>query len=111
MIRPATGRVNTLELAPGQGSTVNGMEQEPPERLLTVGVMARRSGLTAKALRHYHRVGLLRSLALPLDQVRTAVQAWRDGDSAATDQVIRRHRRLLDACVSRLAAGSPGLSR
>ena len=69
--------------------------------------MARRSGLTAKALRHYHRVGLLspaavddatgcrlytseqvaearlvqllRSLDLPLDQVRAAISAWKKG--------------------------------
>jgi DNA-binding transcriptional MerR regulator len=80
------------------------MEQEPPEALLTVGLVARRRGLTAKALRHYDRVKLLRpaavdlatgyrlyrgdqvaearlvhllrSLDLPLDQVRTVVAAW-----------------------------------
>ena len=36
------------------------MEREGPDGLLTVGLVARRSGLTAKALRHYDRVGLLR---------------------------------------------------
>jgi len=83
------------------------MEREAPGVLLTVGLVARRSGLTAKALRHYDRigllrparvddatgyrlyrsdqvaearlVGLLRSLDLPLDQVRTAVLAWKSG--------------------------------
>jgi len=111
-------------------------QQEPPDGLhgphglLTVGVMARRSGLTAKALRHYHRVGLLRpaavakttgyrlytrdqvaqarlvqllrSLDLPLDQVRAAVAAWQDGDHQTVDELIRRHRQRLDARVTRL---------
>ena len=36
------------------------MEREGPDGLLTVGLVARRSGLTAKARRHYDRVGLLR---------------------------------------------------
>lgn len=40
------------------------MGQEAPEVLLTVGLMARRSGLTVKALRHYDRVGLLRPVAV-----------------------------------------------
>jgi DNA-binding transcriptional MerR regulator len=125
-----------LEAAPGEGSTVIRMDAEPPpaagspEALLTVGQVASRSGLTAKALRHYDRisllrpahvdaangyrlyrsdqvaearlVGLLRSLDLPLDQVRTVVAAWKDGDSAAIDALIRQHRRQLDARVTRL---------
>jgi DNA-binding transcriptional MerR regulator len=106
------------------------MEQEAPDALLTVGLVARRSGLTAKALRHYDRigllrparaddatgyrfyrsdqvpearlVGLLRSLDLPLDQVRTAVAAWKNGDDTAVEQVIRQHRSRLDARVTRL---------
>jgi DNA-binding transcriptional MerR regulator len=106
------------------------MEQEAPDSLLTVGLVARRSGLTAKALRHYDRigllrpvrvdgatgyrlyhsdqvaeaqlVGLLRSLDLPLDQVRIAVAAWKDGDNAAIEHVVRRHRTRLDARVTRL---------
>jgi DNA-binding transcriptional MerR regulator len=109
---------------------VIGVGQEPAEGLLTVGLMARRSGLTAKALRHYDRVKLLRpatvdgttgyrlyrsdqvaearlvhllrSLDLPLDQVRTAVTAWKAGDAAAVSEVIRRHRCHLDARVTRL---------
>jgi len=76
------------------------------QELLTVGLMARRSGLAVKALRHYDRTGLLRpaavdgatgyrlyrgdqvaearlvrllrSLDLPLGQVRVAVAAWKD---------------------------------
>jgi DNA-binding transcriptional MerR regulator len=106
------------------------MEPEPGAGLLTVGLLARRSGLTTKALRHYDRVGLLRpaavdgatgyrryrgdqvaearlvgllrSLDLPLDQVRTAVAAWQAGDAAAVAAVIRRHRGHLDARVTRL---------
>jgi DNA-binding transcriptional MerR regulator len=98
--------------------------------LLTVGQVAGRSGLTAKALRHYDRigllrpahvdtangyrlyrsdqvaearlVGLLRSLDLPLDKVRTVVAAWKDGDSAAIEALIRQHRSQLDARVTRL---------
>jgi hypothetical protein len=49
-----------LEYALGEGFTVTGMEQEPPEGLLTVGLVARRSGLTAKALRHCDGIRLLR---------------------------------------------------
>lgn len=119
-----------VELALGEGSTVIGMGQEPAEGLLTVGLVARRSGLTAKALRHYDRVKLLRpaavdgvtgyrlyrgtqvaearlvhllrSLDLPLDQVRMAVTAWQAGDAAAVSEVIRAHRGHLDARVTRL---------
>jgi DNA-binding transcriptional MerR regulator len=36
------------------------VNQEPPEALLTVGLVASRSGLTPKALRHYDRIRLLR---------------------------------------------------
>jgi DNA-binding transcriptional MerR regulator len=109
---------------------VIGVDQESPDGLLTVGLVARRSGLTPKALRHYDRigllrpvhvdhgtgyrlydrgqvaearlVGLLRSLDLSLDQVRVAVAAWKSGDTAAIDAVIRVHRGRLDARVTRL---------
>jgi DNA-binding transcriptional MerR regulator len=98
--------------------------------LLTVGVMARRSGLTVKALRHYDRVGLLppvavdpatgyrlyhcdqvaearlvsllRSFDLPLSQVRTAIAAWHDGDGAAVERLVAEHQQRLDARVTRL---------
>ena len=106
------------------------MGPESAERLLTVGLVARRSGLTTKALRHYGRVKLLRpaavddatgyrlyrsdqvaearlvwllrSLDLPLDQGRTAVAAWKAGDAAAISEVIGRHQGHLDARVARL---------
>ncbi len=109
---------------------MTGMELQAPEALLTIGLMARCSGLTAKALRHYDRigllrpagvdpatgyrlyrgdqvaearlVGLLRSLDLPLDQVRTVVAAWQAGDGAAIEDVIRRHRARLDARAARV---------
>ena len=41
-------------------------------------------------------VGPLRSLDLPLDQVRTAVAAWKDGDNTGIEHVIRQHRTRLD---------------
>jgi DNA-binding transcriptional MerR regulator len=109
---------------------VVGVEREMQDSMLTVGVVARRSGLTAKALRHYDRigllrpvhvdaatgyrwyggdqvaearlVGLLRSLDLPLDEVRAAVAAWKNGDETAVRNVIRQHRTRLDARVTRL---------
>ena len=107
-----------------------GVEDDQTEALLTVGHMARRSGLTTKALRHYDRIGLLppayvdrgtgyrryrtdqvgqarlvqllRSLDLPLDQVRAAVAAWNSGDGAAVLRIVREHRRRLDARVTRM---------
>jgi DNA-binding transcriptional MerR regulator len=47
-------------------------------------------------------VHLLRSLDLPLDQVRAAVTAWKAGDAAAVSEVIRRHRCHPDAWLTRL---------
>ncbi len=107
-----------------------GVEQETPKGLLTVGRMARQSGLTTKALRHYDRIGLLRpavvdgatgyrryrgdqveqarlvqllrSLELPLDQVRAVVAAWAGGDVTAAELIIREHRRRIDSRVTRL---------
>jgi DNA-binding transcriptional MerR regulator len=106
------------------------MEPEAPDELLTVGLVAGQSGLTPKALRHYDRIGLLRpahvnhatgyrlyrgdqvaearlvhllrSLDLPLDQVRVAVAAWKNGDAPTIGEVVRRHRGRLDARVTRL---------
>jgi len=106
------------------------VEHESTYELLTVGNMARASGLTTKALRHYDRIGLLppavidggngyrryrgdqvaearlvqllRSLELPLDQVRTVVAAWTSGDTATAEGIIHRHRSRLDARVTRL---------
>jgi DNA-binding transcriptional MerR regulator len=98
--------------------------------LLSVGELARRTGLTTKALRHYDRIGLLRPVAvdqgtgyrryhpdqvdlarlvwtlrsveLPLDQVRAATAAWQAGDTSALDGILRNQRRLLDARTARL---------
>jgi DNA-binding transcriptional MerR regulator len=106
------------------------MEPKTPDGLLTVGLVAGRSGLTPKALRHYDRIGLLRpvhvdhatgyrlyhsdqvaearlvhllrSLDLPLDQVRVAVAAWKSGDAGVIGEVVRQHRGRLDARVTRL---------
>ncbi|HEX4704939.1 MAG TPA: MerR family transcriptional regulator [Pseudonocardiaceae bacterium] len=97
---------------------------------LSVGHLARRSGLTAKALRHYDRIGLLRpaavdpdtgyrwysldqvaearlvwllrSVELPLDAVRAAVTAWQAGDTESLARILRRQRQLLDARTTRL---------
>ena len=104
------------------------MELQPPNGLLTVGRIAHRTGLSTKALRHYDRVGLLRptavdpatgyrfyaedqvaearlvhllrSVELPLDQVATAVRAWKDGEPAA--DILRAHRTRLAARDTRL---------
>lgn len=98
--------------------------------LLTVGLLAVRSGLTAKALRHYDRIGLLRpvsvdedtgyrryhpdqipqarlvsllrSVELPLDQVAEGIAAWRVGDTETLDALLHQQRRLLDARITRL---------
>src|SRR5262249_54570850 len=95
-----------------------------------VGHLARRSGLTTKALRHYDRIGLLlpassiavlatgaiapircrrpgwssccAPLDLPLGPVRTALPAWDSGAGAPGLRIVREHRRRLDARVTRL---------
>jgi DNA-binding transcriptional MerR regulator len=100
------------------------------DTLLSVGHLARRTGLTAKALRHYDRIGLLRpaavdpdtgyrwyhleqvaqarlvwllrSVELPLDAVRAAVTAWQAGDTESLAEILRRQRLLLDARTTRL---------
>lgn len=91
--------------------------------LLSVGQLARRSGLTAKALRHYDRIGLLRpelvdaagyrwygpdqiavaqriaalrGVDLPIDDVRRCL----DGDDL--DDVLGAHRRRLEARLTRV---------
>jgi DNA-binding transcriptional MerR regulator len=106
------------------------MNPDAPDGLLTVGLMSRRSGLTAKALRHYDRVGLLRpaavdattgyrryhpnqiaeaqlvqllrSLDLPIEQVRIGIDAWKQGDQPTIERLLTAHRRRLDARVTRL---------
>jgi DNA-binding transcriptional MerR regulator len=47
-------------------------------------------------------VHLLRSLDLPLDQVRAAVTAWTAGSAAGFTEVVRRHRRQVDARAASL---------
>jgi DNA-binding transcriptional MerR regulator len=94
--------------------------------LLTVGRLARRVGLTAKALRHYDRIGLLmpatvdpatgyryytadqveqaglvallRSVDLPLEELRECLGA----DEAGIHYVLRRHRARLQARADRI---------
>jgi DNA-binding transcriptional MerR regulator len=93
--------------------------------LLTVGQLGRRVGLTAKALRHYDRIGLLapaqvdpttgyrlygteqvaaarlvqllRSVDVPLEQVRACLQ-----DRSLVPQVLAAHRRRLQARLDRV---------
>jgi DNA-binding transcriptional MerR regulator len=92
--------------------------------LLSVGALARRAGLTAKALRHYDRIGLLRpdvvdaagyrwyrpaqlaaarriallrSVDVPIDDIRTCLN-----DPDAFDAVLADHRRRLEARLVRV---------
>ncbi|MEZ0446724.1 MerR family transcriptional regulator [Cellulomonas sp. ICMP 17802] len=93
--------------------------------LLTVGQLARRVGLTTKALRHYDRIGLLapaqvdpvtgyrlygadqvaaahlvqvlRSVDVPLDQVRACL-----ADGSVVPGVLAQHRRRLQARLDRV---------
>jgi DNA-binding transcriptional MerR regulator len=96
-----------------------------PNHLLSVGSLARRVGLTAKAVRHYDRIGLLRpaavdeagyrwyspeqvatarrvallrSVDVPLNDVRRCLT-----DDAALAEVLSVHRRRLDARRTRIA--------
>jgi DNA-binding transcriptional MerR regulator len=106
------------------------VSENETNELLTVGLLAVRSGLTAKALRHYDRIGLLRpvsvdedtgyrryhpdqipqarlvsllrSVELPLDQVAEGITAWRAGDTETLDALLHQQRRLLDARITRL---------
>ena len=92
--------------------------------LLSVGALARRAGLTAKALRHYDRIGLLRpavvdaagyrwyrpaqlaaarriallrSVDVPIDEIRSCLH-----DPDAVDAVLAAHRRRLEARLARI---------
>jgi DNA-binding transcriptional MerR regulator len=105
--------VPILALAPGQPHTVWDVDG-----LLSVGQLARRAGLTAKALRHYDRIGLLhpalvdaagyrwyehaqielarriailRSVDVPIDDVRRCL------NSGDVDEVLTTQRRRLEA--------------
>jgi DNA-binding transcriptional MerR regulator len=95
---------------------------------LTVGQLAEAAGMSAKALRHYDRVGLfrpdgvddgngyrwysadrvptarliarLRAVNVPLDAVAECVESG--GDPEVVDRVLAAHRRRLDARLARL---------
>jgi DNA-binding transcriptional MerR regulator len=96
----------------------------PDDRHLSVGAFARRAGLTAKALRHYDRIGLLepasvdqdgyrwysprqlpaalriaalRAVDVPLDDVRRAL-----ADQATVADVLGVQRRRLEARLARV---------
>jgi len=96
----------------------------PEDRHLSVGAFARRAGLTAKALRHYDRIGLrtpawvdedgyrwysprplpaarriaaLRAVDVPLDDVRRSL-----ADESAAADVLALQRRRLDARLARV---------
>jgi DNA-binding transcriptional MerR regulator len=101
--------------------------QDEPE-LITIGQLARLSGMTAKALRHYDRVcllapavvdestgyrfyapeqvaharlvRLLRSVDVPLEQVREALAAPQD--EARIQEVLVPHRRRLQSRLDRI---------
>ena len=98
------------------------------DALISIGRMARRSGLTVKALRHYDRIGLLvpatvdpetgyryyradqltsarliqilRAVDVPLDQVRACLAAPHHEE--AVRSVLTVHRRRLQARVERM---------
>jgi DNA-binding transcriptional MerR regulator len=95
---------------------------------LSVGRLAREAGLTAQALRHYDRLGVfrpagvdgetgyrwysadqlprarliarLRAAAVPLDAIRTWLEA--DGDQDVADRLLEQHRRRLEARLTRV---------
>src|SRR5689334_22388581 len=96
--------------------------------MLSVGEIARRTGLTTKALRHYDRVGLLspravstdgyrwygedqvaqaetiarlRALEIPLDAVRICLAG---ADEAAVHHLLQAHRAVLQARDDRIRA-------
>jgi len=95
---------------------------------LSVGRLAREVGLTAQALRHYDRLGVfrpagvdkdtgyrwysadqvprarliarLRAAAVPVDAIRTWLQA--EGDPDVADRLVEQHRRRLEARLTRV---------
>ena len=96
-----------------------------PDGLLGVGALARRTGLTPKAVRHYDRIGLLRpavvdaagyrwyspeqvatagrvallrSVDLPIDEVRRCLS-----DDRALSEVLARHQRRLESRRTRIS--------
>jgi DNA-binding transcriptional MerR regulator len=99
------------------------------EELISIGQMSRRSGLTVKALRYYDRIGLikpgvvdeatgfrnywpeqtstartiglLRSIEVPIDDIRQCMQA--EDLDAALNQVLLAHRARLESRATRIA--------
>jgi DNA-binding transcriptional MerR regulator len=98
-------------------------------RLLSVGHLARRAGLTGKALRHYDRIGLfrpavvdetgyrwyspdqlpkarliarLRAVDVPLDDVRRCLDAAAGSAEAVVAAVLATHRRRLESRLARI---------
>jgi DNA-binding transcriptional MerR regulator len=96
-----------------------------PDGLLGVGALARRTGLTPKAVRHYDRIGLLRpavvdaagyrwysaeqvatarrvatlrAVDLPIDEVRRCLE-----DDTALGEVLARHQRRLESRRTRVS--------
>lgn len=95
---------------------------------LTVGQLAEASGTTAKALRHYHRIGVfapddvdgdtgyrwygadrlpqarliarLRSVGVPLEDVAACLEA--EGEPEVVDRVLADHRRRLESRLARV---------
>lgn len=109
-------------------STANGTGQlSTGSGQLSIGALARLSGLTAKALRHYDRLGLLsparvdavtgfrfyaadqvtparriarlRAVDLPLDEVRAYLA---ESNPAAALQILLHHRSRLESRLARL---------
>jgi DNA-binding transcriptional MerR regulator len=76
-------------------------------RQLTIGQAARMAAVTAKALRHYDRIGLLRPAAVDpvtgyrryhteqIDQARL-IRRLRDLDRDALHAALREHRRRIE---------------
>jgi DNA-binding transcriptional MerR regulator len=109
----------SVDLAPRQPPTVGAVT-----RLLSVGQLARRAGLTPKALRHYDRIGLLRpaevdsagyrrydpdqiavarriamlrAIDLPIEDVRRCLV-----DDAILDEVLHSQRRRLETRLTQV---------
>src|SRR3954453_18346849 len=124
--RPPRGQARPLALAPASPRTVEPVPAAPDR--LTIGQLARLSGLTTRALRHYDKLGVLppaaaadgngyrlygrgevevarqtrvrRELEVPLDEVRRIVA---DPDSEDAQRRIAAHRARVE---ERLAGGS-----
>lgn len=113
-----------LAVAPGQARIFTDMDERTG--LLSIGGLARRAGLTSKAIRHYDRIGLfrpalvdeagyrwyspdqlqqarliatLRAVDVPLEDVRRCLSA---NDDATTAAVLDTHVRRLESRLTRI---------